>query len=344
MKMLFCEFLYPKTHTRSNRFYIDCLNQVVDELHVMEPLNFYGKLEKNIKIHIIKDLQSKEGKLSFRFNAIRYICRAIRIVKKNQIDTIIVASCDYITFLMFYLFCSKKKICLIHHAEIDALETNVVKRVLFSLYKNKIIHIVFEDFIKEYLNNSFLVPKSQIIVMPHSLNENNCIDKSCMEYKMVGLSSSNDEKIIQKIVQFEINTNYFKNKKSKIILKSKKIEFDDGYLKVTKEYLSNIDYNTYISSAEYILIPFSSDFKYRESGTLMDALSNNKKVIASDIMLIREYKKKYPDICFVYYSLEDIITILSVDDKSKLIEKTEFEKFRSLHSKKKLVSLFEAIF
>lgn len=343
MRVLFCEFLYPKTHARSNRFYIECLSQAVDELHLMSPEGFYGKIPKSIINHNIKELSMNSGKFSYRKNTLYYMWKAYGIIRKNRINKCVVASADYITFLFFKLLVPTLDIYLVHHAELDVLNCNKIKQFVFALYKNKINHIVFEDYIKKYLENEFKI-HSRIIVMPHSLNKNEYIENTNV-YDLVGLSNSNNEDIIYSIIQYEMKTKEFAKRKIFVILKSKKYRYNDGYLKVLNGYLSNFDYNKYVNGAKYIFIPFPEYFCYRESGTLMDALSNNKKIIASDIMLINEYSKLYPKICFVFRDIIDIVYILLENKNISIqLEEKEFEKFRMKHSRESLVKLYKNVF
>lgn len=340
MRVLFCEFLYPKSHARSNSFYIECLSQAVDELHLMSPEEFYEKIPKSVIKHNINKLSMDSGKISYRKNTLYYMWKAYKVIRKNGINKCVVASADYITFLFFKFLVPSLDIYLIHHAELDVLSCNKIKQFVFALYKNKINHIVFEDYIKKYLKNEFKI-YSKIMVMPHSLNKNEYI-KNTNVYDLVGLSNSNNEEIIYSIIQYEMKTKEFEKRKIFVILKSKKYRYDDGYLKVLNGYLSNLDYNKYINGAKYIFIPFPKYFCYRESGTLMDALSNNKKIIASDIMLVNEYSKLYPEICFVFRDIMDIVSILLENRNTSMqLEEEEFKTFRMKHSHESLIEFYK---
>ena len=257
----------------------------------------------------------------------------IDAVYKYNIDTVILASGDYITIAILTAKLRNVRLFLIHHAELDVLEKNKIKNIFFSTYKNKINHLVFEDYIKDYITNSLGVNDSLVSVMPHSLNDNGDIKpREESEYKMVGLSNSNDDELIGNIIEFEKQYHLFSLSGFHIILKSKNHKYSDGYLNVINSYLTEYEYKHYISSTEYVLLPFSRDFGYRESGTLMDALSNRKKVIGVDIPLMKYYKEKYPHTCYIYDDVQTIISILQENQPNQFACDQEFEHFRNMHS------------
>lgn len=340
MKVLFCEFLYPLTHSRSNSFYINCLNEVVDELHVMSPKGFYKNLDLGVINHDIRQLSVNRGKISYRKNTFYYMYMAYKIVCDNKIDKCIVASSDYITLLFFKILLPNLEIYMIHHAELDSLYCNKLKRLVFAIYKNRIRHFVFEEYIKIYLRKELKI-KSKIIVMPHSLNKNEHVTVS-KTFDLVGLSNSNDEDIICSLIQYEIDSHELKRRNMIVVLKSQKYHYNDGALIVLNGYLSDDEYNRYINGAKYIFIPFPKNFCYRESGTLMDALSNGKKVIASNVKLVNEYSKLYPSICFFFNTITDIMNVLmsSICDEHAL--KGEFDNFKKIHSKAYLIDIYKS--
>jgi hypothetical protein len=156
------------------------------------------------------------------------------------------------------------------------------------------------------------------------------------EYQCVGLSSSNDENIIESIIRKEEKENLLKQMKIKVVLKSKEFEYDNGYLKVVKGYLEKEVYSDFIDNAQSIYMPFPNRFQFRMSGTLIDALTNNKIVYGSDIPVMRQYSIKYPSICKVVNDENAFIeTLLSNNDNNKKLE-DEFDKFKEDHSEERI--------
>lgn len=127
-----------------------------------------------------------------------------------------------------------------------------------------------------------------------------------------------------------------------VVLKSQKYHYNDGALIVLNGYLSDNEYNRYINGAKYIFIPFPKNFCYRESGTLMDALSNGKKVIASNVKLVNEYSKLYPSICFFFNTITDIMNVLMSSICDEHVLKGEFDNFKKIHSKAYLIDIYKS--
>ncbi|WKV08000.1 hypothetical protein Q2T46_10640 [Thermoanaerobacterium sp. CMT5567-10] len=192
---------------------------------------------------------------------------------------------------------------------------------------NKVEHVVFEEFIKDCLMETHEINSEKVHVLPHQLNEN-ILKDNYQKYACVGLSNSNDENIISEIVKKENQEKILKKAKCKVILKSKVINFDDGFLKVLNNYLDDM--------------PFPSTFKYRMSGTLVDAFSNNKIILCSNITLMDYYSKEYPSICKIIESVDDFFEYVIKINKLEINEQlNEFEIFKNSHSEDKIVLVFK---
>ncbi|NLJ89014.1 MAG: hypothetical protein GX327_09650 [Epulopiscium sp.] len=264
--------------------------------------------------------------------------------KKIDYDFIVVSSFETIMFVIGrYFFKKDDKIILFHHFNTDELN-NKIKAWFFRRYMNKVTHIVFAEFIKDYLINNFDINPKKIFVMPHHMNiidENTTMKK---EFDCVGLSNSNDEEIISEILQKEKQEKVFKKMGCKVVLKSKIHEFDDGYLKIVKGYLEKEVFDNYINNTQSIYMPFPSSFQYRMSGTLIDALSNGKIVYGSDIPVMRYYSKRHPNICKVVDNADSFINKL-LNKKDNISDYTkDFERFKQEHSEEKIEGVFRKIF
>lgn len=329
MKILYLDFLYPKGHIRQNIEYIKCLSQF-SEVGVLCIKGWYRNLPLKTEVLEKNIFRLKENKVSIRINSLMVMAQSSIIIRDKNPDIIFVSSYETISFALGRFFFRKRnKLFLLQHYNLDELD-NAIKRWFFKTYMKKVDHIVFEDFIRDYLIDRFNLDKNRVHVLPHQLNENFIKKTSAKKYSCVGLSNSNDENMISEIVNMEMKYGIFKKNKRKVVLKSKITEFDNGYLLVFKGYLDEDKYNEYNSQCESIYMPFPATFRYRMSGTLVDALSNNKIVFGSDIPLMRYYSKKYPLSCKIVRGAKDVfnsILDLKNDDLS-----SEFETFKKEHS------------
>ena len=232
-----------------------------------------------------------------------------KLDKMNRYDVILAAHIDYLMF-NFRFWNSKltKKIYLIEHSPV--IYNNKYYRMFCALYKNKIKHIVMEKAALPYYIGKLGIKTELVKYIPHPLNvikevNTNIINK----YKIVGLSNSNSDLEIQKIVEFEKNTNYFKDHEISVILRSKNIRFDNGALIVFtgKFGLSFHDFYSYVLNAEMFLLPFPTDFGARTSGTIIDGLSNRKPVVGTMFETMIQYSKDYSEICKTYCTVDEMI-------------------------------------
>jgi hypothetical protein len=341
VKILYLDFLYPEGHIRQNIEYINCLSHF-SKVYVPCPKTRYNS--GILKAEILKNdaFKIKEGRIHNRLSSIGAMLRSAVLTRKKNPDYIFVSTYETMAFAIGRLFFRKHdQLFLLQHFNIDELE-NKIKRWFFKSYMKKVDHIVFEDFIREYLIEKFKLDEKRIHVLPHQLNENLPKVNGEKKYSCVGLSNSNDEKIIAEIINIEKQYGILKQAKRRVVLKSKTIEFDNGYLKVFKGYIADDEYNEYIDHSECLYMPFSMTFRYRMSGTLVDALSNNKIVLGSDIPLMRYYANKYPSACKIVYGAKDIfeyILKLETDDASG-----EFKQFKESHSSKIIIERLRSIF
>lgn len=278
---------------------------------------------------------SKKNKILKHFYDVKMSCKKLKVA--YQLDK--QEHFDYLFFASFHiialpLYLKKfpdfsKRVFITHHDSVDRIFNHALYGKIFNLYKNSVNHVVLEKFIGDFLIDRMNVKRERVFCVPHPLN---CTEeKKQMIYDCVGISNSNDEVIIREIVEYEIKTKIFEKKQMNIILRSKNIQYDDGFLKVISGYLNDDEYYNYVASAKSLLVPFPLTFRYRMSGTVVDAFSNNIRVIGSKIPLLEYYEEQYPDICSVYETAAELIQILE-KTKSKAKLELEFNEFKEKHN------------
>jgi hypothetical protein len=343
MNILYLDFLNPKSHLRLDINQIETLSKI-GQVIVLSPIGRYKNLPLNVRLIENKFLSISKGRFITRLTSLRSMIVSSYLSRKIDYDCVIVSSFETVIFSIGrFLYSVKKRIILIHHFNIDEL-TNKIKAMLFRTYMNRFEHIVFEDFIKKKLVDDFGINSDRIHLLPHHMSMVKTSDKIIYKYDCVGLSNSNDEKIIFKIVEEEKDKSIFKDSGCKVILKSKNIEYDNGFLKVVKGFIQNDQFEDYLRSSRSIYMPFPEDFKYRMSGTLIDALSNQKVVYGSNIMIMEYFASKYPQICKIINSEHDFFKYVignSFDLQDKQL--IDFKSFYNDYSSEKIKNKFEQI-
>jgi hypothetical protein len=337
-KFLYLDFLYPRGHIYQNDYYIRVLSEL-GKVYVVCPENIYTNMPSNVELIENDKLCIKRGRIKTRLSSLKDMLISSSIARKIKPDYIFVASFDTIMFAIGrFFFQQQNHLYLLHHMNVDELN-NKIKRFLFKTYMRRVNHMVFEDFIKAQLVKEFGIDESKVHILPHQLSQNlkMTFETNTKMYTCVGLSTSNDEYFISQVIEKEVQEELFKKSNCKVILKSKINEYDNGYLKIVKGYLSREMYNQYINNCVSVCLPFPSSYQYRMSGFLVDGLSNNKIALGSNIPIIQHYSRKYPSICKIFHDVEDyyntVITINNNDNYNLENIAKEFEQFQYDHAK-----------
>lgn len=268
----------------------------------------------------------------------RNIKQVIQYAKKNNISDIVCLTYgDFGLFFSQLLIPNGINLYIMHHANIDSICRSRIKRFMFSTYKSRFRHIVLCKFIGDHLKNYIGVNASKILVWPHPLNLVPTPQKEAI-YDCVGLSNSNDEMIINQIIELEKQTEVLKKNNLHVVLKSSHNRFDNGYLQVFNGFIDKPIFDNYINKARCLLMPFPDSFQLRISGTLMDALSNNKILLGTNIPITKYSKKTYPNIVQVLDVNTFASTILGFKIKNSKLE-MEFALFKYNHSDEYLAPL-----
>lgn len=342
MKILFVNFLHDVWgHKRLDKNIIENLSTFAD-VTVISSIDWYSKLPSNVKVvhYTLKSKEKKDSRKVYHYS-IEIMKFAAKIDQDEKFDYIFVATFHtYVQALASYLFKKPERIYAMHHYNTDTLE-RTKPNFFFKLYANKVNHIVFENFMGDYLVRKYEICNERILVLPHPLYKNK-IENMSLKYTCVGISNSNDENLIEDIINIEREHQILSKNEIYVVLRSKNKEFDNGYLKVITGYLEQSEYDYYINRAKSIFMPFPKNFKYRMSGTLMDALSNGKILLGTDVPLLNVYKEKYPHICNIVKSSNEFIDeVIKIHDFNSDIIQQEFILFEKNHSSKKIIEILK---
>lgn len=336
MKILFMNML-PDAATYGHKLVdqkiLHALNQFSD-LHIITPLGWFDVENENVTGKVV---QSSEGKtkISYYKTCLKYLFSAYNSDLKEKFDKIIFATFDeHAMMIANKIFRNAhERVYIIYRNNIDEIDRNKRKCASFEKYCSNINHIVFEDFQKEHLMRKYNIPLGKIFVLPYPKRDK--INKprgDIGHYDFIAISNSNNEDWISKLIDEEKEKEIIKRNNLQVVFRSKKYTFDDGFLHVIKGYIEPDSYNNYLYSCSSMFIPYPSSFKYRMSGVMIEAFSNHKFIVGSNIPLLQSYSKKYPNICKTVENFDDLLAQLSTpmyeNDKSL----GDFEKFEKDHS------------
>ncbi len=323
MRVLYIDLLCEAGHKSFNENMIRVLEKttLTDKAFIDGYINFVDIDESEI-IKIPGIITNYKNRFDYRvkqLKIIRWLSKLININPKKY-NAVIISGYDTIS-LAFGLFINSipLPVYVINHNNIDQLES-ITKKFLYKNMSKKVYHIVFEKFIKDYLTNKIGINSERVYVVKHPLSHNMYKKESESSNLIIGISNSNDEDFIKEIVDYEYKFGFCRRNKIEMVLKSKtNIQFDNGYLKVIKGFLTSQEYSDYYDNSKIVLVPFTNEFKYRVSGTLLDALTSNKFVVGNNILLMKEFERKFKNICYTYSSIKELLIIILklIDESSK---------------------------
>ena len=337
MKVLYYDLTYPIGHKYFDEKTIENLSKV-SELTVLCPENWYRTKTANVNYYYNAE-ELPFDKASTRrifFNALHNTRIAKRIMVREQIDAVVIGKFDHFSMpIVVSLLGSKIPIFVIHHNEIDQLNVEgkkgKIKHIFFNLFKDKVIHCVLEDFIRDYLIKEEKIVTEHTCCWPHPVERDINEYTNSGLYDCIGISTSNNQDYIRSICDDERLNQAIKGEGYHIILRSKDFNYDNGNLKVYTGWITDDEYKHYFENTKSVLIAFKNGYHYRVSASIFDAFSHNIPVLCTDIPLARYYRAKYPNICYIIQkSVVDGIKEL----KSYAYEemKTQFARFRYDHS------------
>lgn len=292
-------------------------------VHVLCPSNWYSKEDDRTTFHYIRN-NLGNTRVSY-YQACLEKCKEIsKLAKKINAEFIFFTSYDIYVLALFLRIGKLKnvQIVVMEHGNIDQYVANRKQAFVYKKICQDIEHIVFEDFMKKYLIDSFYISPDRITCVPHECNfKKNIVEK---KYACVAPSNSNDESIIRQIIEYEKKTESLKKSNKRVVIKSKNTNYSNDYLTVFQGYIKEQEYDELISSTERVFLPYPKSFVYRMSGVLIDALSNNIQVIGTDIPLFKGYSSKYPGIVKVIDGYMDFYKILLSEEISDLVDNKAF--------------------
>lgn len=337
MKILITELFPEKGHRRLLDNIVRLLKDDYD-IYVAIPKNSGNNFD-TANIVEMKDTYyyDKESSSRNKFNYYQYnLSRIIELngfVKMINPDYVFIVTYTEVPLGIFsFLYKEWNKTILMNHNNIDCVLTNKIKRFLFDRFARKVKHIALCDFIADKMSQDLAISRKNIAVWPHPLYQNSIDERSIeKKYDCVGISNSNDESIIKRIIEKEKKSAYLKKNNLRVVLRSKEIEYDNGYLKVLVGSLPKEEYDSYINSTRSIFLAFPPTFQYRMSGTLMDALSNRIPVIGTNIPLVTSYYNKYKNVLRIYSDDNFVDDIKAVSEINEAMQR-DFDAFLNEHS------------
>lgn len=339
MKVLIMEILYPQGHIAVNKAIVEIISNISEVVYLADYNDYFGtvKLSENInKVNVRMQFLPKRIKhliiLCFVLNTLIIKSQ----MKDHEFDSIVLLSSSNEALPFIRKIFKNKRIYIFHHNDIDLMIKNK-KTKIFKTYMNSVYHFVFADFIKDGLIRETGVDKSRVYTVNHPITENTVSTKpntsAISEKVFIGLGLSNDEKLIDELIKFDKSGEKL-SKNRKIIIRSKQTNYSGNWLNVFSGYLDNDEYLNMYKKASAILLCYPNIFRYRYSGSFINAMIEKKKVFSSHTLLGKYFNTKYPNNCKTFTSAAELISIIDSFDEE--FDDNEYDDFIRDHREEKI--------
>ncbi|SDC07646.1 MULTISPECIES: hypothetical protein [unclassified Candidatus Frackibacter] len=315
MKILFIDLLCPSGHKDINKYLLDILNELnnIQGVDLVTKKDYLVNVSSVItnKIFIPEKYFNYKGKFDYRLKNFLKIRWLIQNIDISYYDVVLVSSYETISFSLAWRKNVTTRTLVFNHNNVDEL-TSMVKKFFFKNIYNNVEHIVYEEFIKDYLYSLGVSNKIWINHHPLDFSKLNIIEKHSNneEFLVLAPSSSNDDDIIKKLIQNPKRKKLL-NDKIKLIVKSENIDFKDEQLTVRSDRIAYQDYIDELYSADIITLFFNKNFRYRVSGVFFDSLVFKKKILSYSNVFTNYYLNKYPELGDEFDNINQFLNLIN---------------------------------
>lgn len=310
MKILYIDPVCLPGHDIFNRLQISALKKLPCEIHYCVVAGCKERLKFEISdiVYGIPDklCRLNRGGIIYRmgmYNTFRWIKHNILL---NQYDNIIISCYDEIALALAKF---PRSYIINHRCKLN----HFLKRYCFKIISRKHIHIVLEQYIKDYfikLGCKNIEVVAHGLIEPYDITPKEIIWMKSYNFLVSSLSvTSIDKSLIRELIHAEPVNEWFKNNNALFFIKGLYDLTNQSNIKISTEWLSVATYQQILLRSDAILICYPPTFRYRVSGILLEAIANHKSVIIRDLPAFEQYRTFLDKSCF-FDSVESFIQAL----------------------------------
>ncbi|HAS8547369.1 TPA: hypothetical protein I7775_20395 [Vibrio vulnificus] len=238
-------------------------------------LNNFDDLE--VDKHVINTIDTS-NKILYRLQQIIFLFKLALFLRNISYKECIFLSYENISFFPFSY--TNNRIFVLEHNNIDQLLSSKLKSLFYRFTSNEVEHIVFEDYIGEYINSKYN-KKYSVLEHPKRLIVSLEPDEIDRDYVFCPSGDASYDFLI-KLSRYCKHNNF-------LLITKDKYDLSQECNVIQKKFFSN--YDTIFKNAKYIAI--GVDFSYRVSGVFYEAIANGKRVILNDCIFSSHVTRKY---------------------------------------------------
>jgi len=347
-KLLYIDPLSHSRHINFNKIYIRELNKFHLNIDFVFKDGYSHKLGvKKDTLTIPNEFYSSSKDLLSRLNNIRILRYIDKKISLEDYDYIILSSYDAISLFFSGIKC---KLILVNHNTLQGLE-NRIKRFFFKSISKNNIHIVFEEYMKEYLSKIGVQNVNKIShgfmqpIITTEINKNFFFEGSELSLndfeKILFIPSLHhlDQIFIEDLVIDKGFVSFLESNNILLVIKTNlKIKNESINIQFITKNITKREYQTVFLRSNLIIIKYPLTYKYRISAIFLECVVNNKTCLLNKIDALIYYKK-YINYESYYDTKEDlynqIIKNLDLDISIKFSKwmnsQSDFKKFFELN-------------
>jgi hypothetical protein len=347
-RLLYIDPLSFTGHVNFNKIYIKELYKMNLNINFVFKDGYSHKLGvKNDVLTIPNEFYSSNKGLLTRLNNIRILRYIDKKISLEDYDYVILSSYDTISLFFSGIKC---KLILVNHNTLQGLE-NRIKRFFFKSISKNNIHIVFEEYMKDYLSTIGVHNVNKIShgfmksITKTEINKNFFFEGSEVSLndfeKVLFIPSLHhlDQIFIENLIIDKGFVSFLESNNILLVIKTNlKIKNESINIQFIMKNLTKREYQTVFLRSNLIIIKYPLTYKYRISAIFLECVVNNKTCLLNktDALI---YYKKYINYESYYETKEDlynqIIKNLDLDISIKFSKwmnaKSDFKKFFELN-------------
>lgn len=297
---MFIDTLCPRGHKVFNELTLSAIKKIESKLMVVATRRCVNdtidyEIPDKYFFEAAKDFIKIKSKIYFRVLEMKKWVWLLKLIRKIKPNLIIISSYETITFAIFSRFI-RAPIMVFNHNNIDEICVSKIKRVFFRCIAHNVTHVVFEEYMRDYLKNVIKI-KNNIIVLPHIVKENKLDEEMYRETDKLVLfapSSSNDSSVINDLR----NKEEMLSEKSIFII-AKSSFCLDGRNIILKDYFNNEEYDQYMKTCTAVYAPLPNTFNYRISNVINEGIAYGKPIITSNTKYTKFLKENYSSLVYI---------------------------------------------
>lgn len=317
MKILFVDILSPIGHKNYNYKIIELLssyceidtafkeNYLSDFSEASEYINNMYDIPNEYFPNELTRKNKKLYKLIYRINLFKAMNWINKLSEKNNYDLILFGGVEIVSFCLSTLRLKGRYVFIDHG--VAYIVTNKVKRFFWKHLNKNIEAIAMEDYIQNYLISHVNI-KNKVWLLKHPLPN---IDMEKIKAIQVSKklifapSGSNDEEFISYLIYNNIML-----KDYKVIIKSKKQNFENENLVVFNKRITDEDYYGIMAACDFVLLPYDLNYNNRVSGVFFEAVALNKSCLVNTHNTLKYYAEKYAEVVNGYDGYNNFFEVL----------------------------------